>query len=106
MKLRKYPVIAPSGREYEVEVTREYVCYGLYEIRLTAYRYEVVSGWFGRRRTKRVEKASCEHWEHEGSDIVQYAKSLVMGCEKAVIDAEKRAASFEDFAKWDGRVSG
>lgn len=105
MKLRKFPVTAPSGREYEVEVVRKYGGLGNMSLRFRIYKRESRVGWFGKVEQRRVLVRSDNYWEYRVDNVVNQAKSLVMRIEKDTISGLMREQSYAEFERWDGRIA-
>lgn len=100
MELRKFPVTAPSGNEYEVVIQRTalgIICFEVFERR-------AVRNLFGKKRFKRKEVATTSYWEHDITDVIPIVSRLVGEVEKRKEDDAKRAAAYEAFTHWDGHV--
>lgn len=105
MELRKYPVTAPSGNEYEATVSRERIAFGVYGLQLKLYETREKRGWLGKIRTKRHEVAAISQFEAEVTDIIEMVRGMVRYVEQRKQDDAKRAAAYEAFTHWDGHVS-
>lgn len=104
-KITKFPVTAPSGREYEVSVERVEVCLGLYGIEFKFYRYESRKSMFGRSRTKRVLIMNRTYWESDVSDVKQTVEILICKIEAKIIRQQVRELSLKAFEAWDGKIT-
>lgn len=104
MNLRKFPVTAPSGNEYESEVRREYGAFGSFALHFKLYEYQDVRGLFGKTRVKRICVADTTYWEAEVTDVIALVKRQVERLEKRKHAAMLREASYSAFNAWDGRI--
>lgn len=104
-KLSKFPVTAPSGREYEVEIERKYACLGAYSLDFTVYRYEIRKRLFGKPRLARKVNKKESFWETSVTDVIKVVEVLIEEIETRIERDSAREASFIEFAEWDGRIA-
>nr|WP_154895198.1 hypothetical protein [Paenibacillus xylanexedens] len=104
MRLRKFPVTAGSGREYEVEVVRRYAGLGNMGLRFRIYKRESYVSLFGRIKQRRTLMQSDNYWEHQVTNVVERAKALVRRVEEETMSGIEREQSYAEFERWDGRI--
>lgn len=104
MELRKFPVTAPSGNEYEAEVRREYGAFGSFALRFKLYERQSIRGFFGKVRVKRICVADTPYWEAEVTDVIALVKRQVERLEKRKHADMLRQDSYTVFNAWDGRI--
>lgn len=104
MELRKFPVTAPSGNEYEAEIRRGYGGFGSFALHFKLYERQAVRGLFGKLRVKRICVADATYCEAEVTDVIELVKRQVERLEKRKHADAMREASYREFNAWDGRV--
>ncbi|MEK3836508.1 hypothetical protein [Paenibacillus sp. FSL R7-0128] len=104
MELRKFPVTAPSGNEYEAEVRREYGAFGGFALHFKLYERQACRGLFGKKRVKRICVADATYWEAEVTDVIALVKRQVERLEKRKHVDMMREASYNTFNAWDRRL--
>lgn len=97
--LRKYPVTAPSGRQYEVTVERRHSV-----IDIGVYKRVSERTMFGRVKTYSVLVYNNALPEESVTDVISCAKRVVMTCEERAIRDEARVKMFKAFDAWDGVI--
>lgn len=105
MKLKKFPVTAPSGRQYEVTIERSYACLGLYGLNFRAYRHEVRKKLFGGTRLARVFVREESYWETDVENVIPIVQKLIRDVESQITRKEAREASYVAFTAWDGKIT-
>ncbi|CDN42013.1 MULTISPECIES: hypothetical protein [Paenibacillus] len=103
MKKRKYPVTAPSGRQYEVTVKRNYAVLGAYSLDFEVARFEERKS-FRRMKSVRIIEESTRYWERAVIDVVETAKALVERVDERLDADARRNESFDAFDRWDGVI--
>lgn len=103
MRLRKYPVVARSGREYEVEIIRRYAGLGNMGLRFRVYKRESYVSMFGRIKNRRTMLQSDDYWEHSVTNVVDRAKIIVLRADEEETESLEREQSYAEFERWDGR---
>lgn len=104
MRLRKFPVTAGSGREYEVEVVRKYMGLGNMGFRFRIYKRESYVSLFGRIKQRRTLLQSDSYWEYKVTNVVESAKAQVLRVDDDVRIGIEREQSYAEFERWDGRI--
>lgn len=104
MELRKFPVTAPSGNEYEAVIQRKYGGLGSFAIHFELYERQTVRGLFGKTRVKRICVADATYWEADVTDVIATVTRQVERIEKRKHDDMMREASYSAFNAWDGRI--
>lgn len=105
MKLKKFPVTAPSGRQYEVTIERSYACLGLYGLNFRIYRHEIRKKLFGGTRLACVLVREVSYWETDVEDVVTIAQKIIRDVEAQITRKEAREASYVAFTVWDGKIT-
>ncbi|MDR9852958.1 hypothetical protein RJP21_05005 [Paenibacillus sp. VCA1] len=105
MRLRKFPITAPSGRQYEVTIERNYVCLGAYGLEFRVYRHEIRKQLFGRTRLACILVREESYWETDVEDVIPIVQKLIRDVEAQITRKEAREASYVAFTAWDGKIT-
>ncbi|PAD72397.1 hypothetical protein CHH67_22410 [Paenibacillus campinasensis] len=106
VKLSKFPVTAPSGRQYEVTIKRSYAgLVDLYRLNFRVYRHELRRKLFGGTRLACVLVQEKSYWETTVEDVFPIVQKLIRDVEAQVTRKETREASYVAFDAWDGKIT-
>jgi len=100
--MKKFPVTAPNGEEYEVTLN-EYnrMCVGYYEINL--YQYSKVKNIFGKIVNKRFYLTS-NVVDGRDTSLILAVENLIKHYEQFLKRKKYEESNTRTFEKWDGKI--